>query len=170
LQWLAIGFAATGVVVMIFQVGRLPWVALTLAGTWGAYSLMRKQSPLGSLSGLTVETLLLAPVAVGFLWWQHHTGEGALGRVDLRTHLLVLSAGVITASPLLLFAYGARRIRMTTLGLLQYIAPTVQLVIGVWVYHEPFTRSRAPGFAFIWAALVLYSADNLLAGRRSAVR
>lgn len=90
--------------------------------------------------------------------------------MDTRTHLLILSAGVITALPLLLFAYGARRIRLATLGLLQYIAPSVQLMIGVWVYHEPFSRSRALGFVFIWAALALYTTDNLLTQRREAAR
>jgi len=165
-QWLAIGCAAAGVVVMIVQLGRPPWLALVLAGTWGAYSLMRKQSPLGAITGLTVETLLLAPLAIGFLLWQHHTGAGALGRVDGRTHALIFSAGLITATPLLLFAYGARRIRLATLGLLQYIAPTVQLIIGLWIYHEPFARSRAAGFVFIWAGLALYTADNLIAHRR----
>lgn len=167
-QWFAIGCAACGVALMIAQLGRLPWIALTLAGTWGAYSLLKKKSALGSLSGLTLETLLLAPAAIAFLLWQHHTGEGALGRVDGRTHLLVLSAGVITAVPLLLFAFGAQRIRLSTLGLLQYLAPSVQLALGLWVYHEPFPRTRALGFAFIWAALLLYSADNLLAQRRAA--
>lgn len=167
-QWIAIACAAAGVALMIAQLGRPPWIALALAVTWGAYGLLRKQSPLGSLTGLTVETLLLAPLAVGFLLWQHHTGEGALGRVDLRAHIFVLSAGVITAIPLLLFAYAARRIRLSTLGLLQYLAPTVQLMIGVWVYHEPFARSRALGFVFIWIGLGLYSADNLLAQRRPA--
>lgn len=166
-QWIAIGCAAFGVAVMIAQLGRPPWIALVLAATWGAYSLLRKQSPLGSLTGLTVETLLLAPFAIGFLLWQHHTGVGALGRVDLRAQLFVLSAGIITAIPLLLFAYSARRIRLSTLGLLQYLAPTVQLMIGVWVYHEPFARSRALGFVFIWAGLALYTADNLLAQRRA---
>ena len=161
-QWVAIAFAAIGVVVMIAQLGRPPWIALVLAGTWGAYSLMRKQSVLGSLSGLTVETLLLAPLAVAFLMWQEHTGAGALGRLDTRAQVLILSAGIITALPLLLFAFGARRIRLATLGLLQYIAPTVQLLIGVWVYHEPFSASRALGFVCIWAGLALYTTDNLL--------
>ena len=168
-QWIAIGLAATGVALMIVQLGRPPWIALVLAATWGAYSLMRKQSPLGSMTGLTLETLLLAPLAIGFLVWQRHTGEGALGRVDFRTHVLVLSSGVITAIPLLLFAFAARRIRLSTLGLLQYLAPSVQLVLGIWVYHEPFSRSRVFSFAFIWAALVLYTADNLLAQRRARV-
>lgn len=167
IQWLAIALAATGVAVMILQLGRPPWIALVLAATWGGYSLMRKQSPLGALSGLTVETLLLAPVALGFLAWQYHTGNGALGRVDLPTHVLVLSAGVITAIPLLLFGYAARRIRLSTLGLLQYLAPSVQLGLGIWVYHEPFSRARALSFSFIWAALALYTLDNILAQRRA---
>jgi chloramphenicol-sensitive protein RarD len=167
-QWVAIALAATGVVTMIVQLGRPPWIALVVAGTWGAYSLMRKRSPLPAVTGLTVETLLLAPFALGFLLWQHHTGAGALGRVSPTLHALILSSGVITAIPLLLFAYGARLVRLSTLGLLQYIAPSVQLMLGVWVYHEPFTRARAAGFAFIWAALALYTVDNLLAQRRAA--
>ena len=166
LQWAAIALATAGVAVMIFQLGRPPWIALVIAGTWGGYSLMRKQSRLGSLTGLTVETLLLAPFAVAFLLWQHHTGAGALGRVNFSQHVLVLSSGVITAVPLLLFAFGAQRIRLSTLGLLQYLAPSVQLALGVWVYHEAFSRERATSFAFIWAGLALYTADNLLAQRR----
>ncbi len=166
LQWLAISLAATGVAVMVFQLGHPPWIALTLACTWGAYSLMRKQSPLGSLTGLTAETLLLAPLALGFLLWQHHSDAGALGRVNFATHALLISSGVITAVPLLLFAFGARRIRLSTTGLLQYIAPTVQLTIGVLVYHEPFARDRAASFAFIWVGLALYTADNLWAQRK----
>ena len=167
LQWVAIGCAAAGVAVMVAQLGRPPWIALALAGTWGGYGLLRKQSPLGSLIGLTVETLLLAPFAVGFLLWQHHTGDGALGRVDAATQLLLASSGVITAVPLLLFAYGARRIRLSTMGLLQYLAPTVQLALGVWVYHESFSRDRLMGFALIWAGLALYTADNLCAQRKT---
>ena len=167
LQWVAIGCAAAGVAVMVAQLGRPPWIALALAGTWGGYGLLRKKSPLGSLIGLTVETLLLAPFAVGFLLWQHHTGAGALGRVDAATQLLLASSGVITAVPLLLFAYGARRIRLSTMGLLQYLAPTVQLALGVWVYHESFSRDRLTGFALIWAGLALYTADNLCAQRKT---
>jgi chloramphenicol-sensitive protein RarD len=167
-QWCAIGLAALGVVLMIVQLGRPPWIALVLAATWGSYSLMRKQSPLGSIAGLTVETLLLAPAAIGFLLWQHYHGAGALGRVDGWTQVLVISAGPITAVPLLLFGFAARRIRLSTLGLLQYIAPSVQLILGIWVYHEPFTRARAVSFCFIWAALALYATDNLLSQRRAS--
>ena len=112
-----------------------------------------------------LETLLLAPLAVGFLLWQQHTGAGALGHAPALTQALVLSAGVITALPLLLFAYGARRIRLSTLGLLQYLAPTVQFAIGLWIYHEPFSHERATGFAFIWLGLALYTTDNLWSQR-----
>ncbi len=167
-QWTAIALAVTGVAILVFQLGRPPWIALGLAASWGAYSFMRKQSPLAPLVGLTVETLLLAPLAVGFLLWQFHTGAGALGRVDFRLHVLVLSSGVITAVPLLLFAYGAQRIRLSTLGLLQYVAPTVQFAIALAVYHEPFTRDRLVSFGFIWAALALYTFDNVAAQRRAA--
>ena len=168
-QWIAIACAAFGVGWMIVQLGRPPWIALVLAGSWGAYSLMRKQSRLGSLAGLTVETLLLAPLSIGFLAWLHHTGEGAFGRVDSRLHALLIGVGVITAVPLLLFGFAARRIRLSTLGLLQYIAPSVQLALGVWFFHEPFPRARVLSFGFIWIALAIYTTDNVLAQRRAAV-
>lgn len=167
LQWIAIALAALGVALMFFQLGRPPWIALVLAGTWGGYSLMRKKSPLGSVAGLTVETVLIAPLAIAYLLWRQRTGQGALGHIPPVTQAILLSAGVITAVPLLLFGFAARRIRLSTLGLLQYLAPSVQLMLGIWVYHEPFSRSRALSFGFIWAALALYTADNLLAQRRS---
>lgn len=170
LQWVAIACAATGVTVMIVRVGHLPWIALTLAATFGTYGLLRKKSPLGPLAGLGLETLLLAPLALGFLLWRQSTGEGALGHVDARSHALLLFAGVATAVPLLLFAFGARRIRLSTLGLLQYIAPSVQFALGVWVFHEAFSPERAAAFAFIWTGLALYTADNLWAQRRAAPR
>ena len=166
LQWLSIGFAALGVGLMLLRVGHIPWVALTLAGTWASYGLLKKQSALGPIAGLTVETLLLFPLAVGLLVWWHHAGVGALGRVDARTHVFMLTAGVVTAVPLLLFAFGAQRIRLTTLGLLQYLAPTVQFLIGLFVYHETFDAARLQAFALIWCGLGLYSADSLWAQRR----
>jgi chloramphenicol-sensitive protein RarD len=169
LQWLAIGFAAAGVALMIFQLGRPPWIALTLAATWGGYGLMRKQSPLGALTGLTVETLLIVPLALAFLIWRQSTGLAAFGHVDVLSHVLLIGAGIVTAVPLTLFAFAARRIRLSTLGLLQYLAPTVQFVLGVVVYHEPFSRDRAFSFALIWAGLALYTVDNLWAQRKSPV-
>ena len=166
LQWFAIALAATGVTWMIVQLGRPPWIALALGGTWGSYSLLRKKSPLAAVTGLTLETLLLAPVALGFLIWSHRSGGGALGHADLHVQLLIVSSGVVTAIPLLLFAYGARRIRLSTLGLLQYLAPTVQLLLGIFIFHEPFSRTRMLSFGFIWAALAVYTIDSLIVQRR----
>ncbi|HEX2861201.1 MAG TPA: EamA family transporter RarD, partial [Lacunisphaera sp.] len=166
LQWLAIGFAAGGVTLLLVRVGHLPWIALVLAGSFASYGLLKKQSNLGPVAGLTVETLLLFPVAAGMLLWWHGTGKGALGHVDLRTQAFVLSAGVVTAIPLLLFAYGAQRIRLTTLGLLQYIGPTVQFVIGLYVYREPFDAGRLQAFGLIWLGLAVYTADTFWTQRR----
>jgi chloramphenicol-sensitive protein RarD len=165
-QWLAIVLAAIGVTILVFQLRRAPWIALALAGTWGGYSLMRKQTALDSITGLTVETLLLAPLAIGLLVWRKHTGEGALGHLPAGRTVLLLSAGVITAVPLIFFAYGAKRIRLSTLGLLQYITPSVQFALGVWVYHEAFPRERLLAFGFIWAGLVLYAWDSVRMAQR----
>jgi chloramphenicol-sensitive protein RarD len=166
LQWVAITAAAIGVLLLLVRLGHIPWIALVLAGSWGCYSLMRKRSPLGALDGLAAETLLYAPLAVAFLLWQYHTGAGALGRVDLRTHFFVLSTGAVTAVPLILFVYGAQRIRLTTVGLLQYVAPTVQFLLGLLVYREPFDAARLNAYGFIWAGLALYTADSFWAQRR----
>ncbi|MFM7099558.1 MAG: EamA family transporter RarD [Verrucomicrobiota bacterium] len=164
-QWMAVGLAAIGVGTMILEAGRIPWFALALAGSWSWYGVLRKRSTAGAIPGLASETLLLAPFALGYLLWRHHTGAGALGRVDLKIHLLILSSGLVTAVPLLLFAHGARHIRLSTLGVLQYLAPSVQLLLGVCVYHEPFSGSRLARFVLIWVALALYTGDNLLAQR-----
>ena len=170
LQWIAVGLAAIGVAVLMRQATRIPWIALMLAATWGCYSILRKRSKLGAVPGLAVETLLLSPLAVGYLAWRHQEGTGVMGRVDATTHLLVLSSGLVTAVPLLLFAHAAPRIRLSTLGLLQYIAPTAQLMLGVWVYQESFSMARLGSFGLIWCGLALYTLDNLSAHRRSAAR
>ena len=166
LQWSAIALAAVGVGLLLLRVGRVPWIALTLAGTWGGYGILKKKSALGPLVGLTVEALLLLPFAVAMLLWQAHTGAGALGRVGAWQQGLVLSAGLVTAIPLLLFADGAQRIRMTTLGLLQYLSPTVQFFLGLLLYHEAFDTGHLQAFALIWGGLALYSADSFWAQRR----
>jgi chloramphenicol-sensitive protein RarD len=139
---------------------------LTLAATFGIYGLMRKTAPLGALEGLALETLLLAPLAAGLLAWRTSHG-GALGG-DLPLLALLALAGPLTALPLLLFAAGARRIPMTTLGVLQYIGPTIQFALGVWLFHEPFAGPRLAGFVLIWLALVIYTAESWVWMRRRA--
>jgi chloramphenicol-sensitive protein RarD len=170
LQWASIVLAALGVGLLLVGVGHIPWIALSLAGTWASYGILKKHSPLGPLAGLTVETIVLLPFAAAFLLWRTYTGEGALGHVSPLLHVYILSVGVITAIPLLLFARGAKRIRLTTLGLLQYIAPTVQFLIGLLVYHEAFDAARLRCYALIWAGLVVYSADSFWTQRKVLLR
>jgi len=169
-QWAAISLAAAGVGTLLIRLGHMPWIAFTIASSWAGYGLLKKKSALGAIAGLTAETIILFPIAVALLLWWHHTGAGALGRVDAWHHALVLSVGVVTAIPLLLFAYGAQRIRLTTLGLLQYLAPSVQFLIGFFVYREPFDAAHLQAYAFIWCSLIIYSADGFWAQRRLFVR
>lgn len=166
-QWIALSLAALGVVWLTVQAGQLPWMALVLALSFGAYGLLRKIAPLGALEGLTLETLLLAPPALVALvvWWGR--GPASFPTPDLATNLWLLAAGPFTAVPLLLFAAGARRVSMTTLGLLQYIGPSIAFLLGIWVFREPFSSARLTGFLFIWAALVVYSADGWRVARRA---
>ena len=137
-------------------------MALSLAASFGVYGLLRKQAPLPSLEGLALETFLLAPLAALALAWFHWQGQGAFGQHGLAVDALLMGAGVVTAVPLLLFASGARRLKLATVGLIQYIGPTMQLLLGVWLYHEPFGAARAVGFGLIWTALALYSGHGLL--------
>ena len=164
-QWLALAVAAAGVLWLTLQAGRLPWIALLLAATFGIYGLLRKLAPLGALEGLTLETLLLSPFAAGLLaWWAWH-GQGALVQGHAPTMAWLLLAGPLTAIPLLLFAAGARRIPMATLGILQYISPSLQLLVGVWLYDEVLAPVRAIGFCLIWIALLVYSVDSWWSAR-----
>jgi len=161
MQWTAIGVAVAGVAWLTWQSGQLPWVALSLAVTFGLYGLLRKTAVLGALEGLALETLLLFPFAM--IWLAVLSFEHRTVFFDVSFHLqaLLTAAGPITAIPLLLFASGARRIPLSLLGMLQYIVPTLQLLIGVWMYHEPFGEARLTGFALIWSALAVYSLESL---------
>jgi chloramphenicol-sensitive protein RarD len=153
---IAIGLAAVGVAVMTVQVG-LPWVALALAGSFGAYGLIRKIIAVPALVGSTLETALMAPVGVIYLALLAHRGDGALGHVDLATHALLAGTGVVTALPLTWFTVAARRLPLSTVGMLQYLAPTGQLVTAVAIFGEPLATARLAGFAFIWGGLALYT-------------
>lgn len=167
MQWLPIGLAAIAVVYLTIQYGALPWIALTLAFSFGFYGLIKKVSSLGSLYGLTLETGVLFLPAAGFLLIVEAQGNGHLTHDGWTTGLLLAFAGVITALPLLLFASAARRIPLWALGLLQYIAPTCQFLLGVLVYNEPLSTARLVGFSTIWVALLFFSLEGLLVQRRS---
>jgi chloramphenicol-sensitive protein RarD len=160
-QWSAVALAAAGVAWLAWHSGGLPWVALVLAATFGAYGLLRKTASLGALEGLTMETLLMFPAACAYLGWQYMGGSDAFTGAPLSAQLLLAAAGPITAIPLLMFAAGARRIPLSLLGLLQYIAPTLQFLLGVVLYHEPFGGARLVGFVLIWSGLAVYSLEGL---------
>ena len=167
-QWLALSLAGAGVLWLTWQAGQLPWIALTLAASFGSYGLLRKIAVLGPLEGLTLETLLLIlPAALALAWWSQ-SGVSAFPAPELATNLWLLGVGPVTAVPLLLFAAGARLIPLTLLGLLQYLAPTIQFAIGVWLFREPFSVARGVGFGLIWLALLLYSLEGWLCRRPTA--
>jgi len=162
-QWAAIAVAALGVAWLTWQAGTVPWIALALAVSFGGYGLLRKTAALGALEGLSFETMVLFPVAAAYVVWLTMNGQNAfINTESTSTRLLLMAAGPITAIPLLLFASGARQIPLSVLGLLQYLSPTLQFLLGVWLFHEPFTPDRLVGFALIWAALALFAFEGLL--------
>ena len=164
LQWVAVSFGALGVIVLTIDYGRLPWIALALAFSWGSYGLVKKQLNLGALEGLAIETLLSLPFYGGYLIYIGLNGTGQLGS-SLGLSLLLIGAGVVTAIPLLLFNGSTTRLPFTIIGLLQYITPTIQFSIGVWVRHEDMPTARWVGFMIIWAALITLAVDLLKSGR-----
>lgn len=165
-QWAAIALAALGVCWLTWQSGTVPWIALFLAASFGGYGLLRKTAALGALEGLSFETMVLFPFAAGYIAWLTMNGANAFMNAPLdTTRLLLVAAGPITAIPLLLFASGARKIPLSILGLLQYLSPTIQFVLGVWLFHEAFSSDRLVGFVMIWAALALYAGEGLLRSR-----
>lgn len=167
-QWIAVACAAAGVSYLTWTAGHLPWISLTLAISFGLYGLVRKLVHVDALAGLASETLLLLPLGMGYLIWCELAGTGVAGHGSLATQLLLMLGGPLTALPLVLFAYGARRIPYSTVGLLQYIAPSLQLMLALFVYGEPFGSNRAAGFALIWTALAIYASDGLWRSRKQA--
>ena len=168
MQWAAIVIGALAVVVLTIDYGRPPWIALGLALSFAAYGLLKKQVGVnvGAVQSLTVETAVLFLPAVGWLVWLESQGMGQLGHSGLAHGLLLASAGVATAVPLLFFAAAARRVPLSVLGMLQYLAPVLQFLTGVLVYDEPMPASRLGGFALVWVALALLVTDSLRHGRR----
>jgi chloramphenicol-sensitive protein RarD len=168
-QWLPVGIASFGVVYLTFDYGRLPWIALTLALTFALYAVVKKAAPLGAFYGLTLETFILFPPALFYLIYLGINGRGAFGYTGIDQSLLLTFAGLITAVPLLMFGAAARSIPLTMVGLLQFIAPTCQFLLGVIVYQEAFTMVRLIGFTIIWIALIAFSMEGYLHSRRKLI-
>lgn len=168
LQWAAVAMAAIGVLWLTWQAGHPPWVSLLLGITFGGYGLLRKTAALGALEGLSLETAVLFPLALISLFFISAQGAHGFADASPLTQTLMVLSGPITAVPLLLFAAGARRVPLSTMGLLQYLTPTLQLLVGIWLYNEPFGGARLIGFAAIWVALGLYTVDSLWRSYRKA--
>jgi chloramphenicol-sensitive protein RarD len=169
LQWAVIGIAALGVAWLTLHAGNVPWIALGLAASFAGYGLLRKTAALGALEGLSFETMVLFPLAAVYVGWLTLHGDNAfINTPSDTTRWLLVAAGPITAIPLLLFASGARKIPLSILGLLQYLGPTIQFLLGVLLFKEAFTSERLVGFALIWSALILFAGEGLFQRGRSA--
>jgi chloramphenicol-sensitive protein RarD len=165
LQWLAVGIATLAVAYATLALGRLPWIALVLAFSFGFYGLAKKLAGVDAIASLTVETLLLSPFALGYLVWLASQGTLQFGANGPGHALLMVGAGPVTALPLLFFGFAAHRVPLSVLGPLQYVAPSLQLVIGVWWLGEPMSVQRWLAFVGVWIALVVFTADALRASR-----
>jgi chloramphenicol-sensitive protein RarD len=171
LQWAAIGVAALGVAWLTWQAGTVPWIALFLALSFGGYGLLRKTAALGPLEGLSFETIVLFPLAAGYVIWLTVHGQNVfINTASDSTRWLLIMAGPLTAIPLLLFATGARKIPLSILGLLQYLSPTLQFLLGVWLFKEAFSADRLVGFVLIWSALALFAGEGLLRRQPAAAK
>ena len=167
-QWIPVGLAAAGVIYLTVAYGRLPWIALSLAVSFGIYGLVKKLAPLGSLYGLTLETAIVFPIALLYLLVVDFAGTGAFLHEGVLINILLIGTGIVTSIPLLMFASAARQIPLTVVGILQYIAPTMQFLIGVFLYQEAFDQSRLIGFSLVWLALIIFWLENYLANRMPA--
>jgi len=161
-----VALAAVGVLWLTFNVGQFPWIAISLALSFGTYGLIRKQVVVESVAGLGVETLLIAPIMLAYLFWTLHAGSFAFGTLGPKVDVMLIASGAVTAIPLVLFAYGVRRVPLSAIGILQYVGPTLQLLTGVFVFHEPFSHTQLIGFGLIWAALVVYAVEGVWRNRR----
>lgn len=165
-QWLSIGVAVCGVLWLTWSFGQLPWIGLVLAASFGVYGALKKMAFLPSTEGLALETVCLFLPALAYLIYVSFNGEGAFGTAGPVTNWLLVATGLVTAIPLLLFAAAAQRIPLSLVGMMQYIAPTLQLLIGILVYGEAFPKERAIGFAFIWLALIIFTVEGVWYQRR----
>lgn len=165
-QMVAVGLAACAVIAMVIGAGKLPWVSLSLAIIWSLYGFIRKQTPIDAIEGLFMESLLLVPASVVYIVWLVLEGRSHFG-MDFQTGALIAASGILTSLPLCGFAFAARRLRLVTLGIFQYITPMLSFLVGVFLYHEPFDTARQVTFGLIWLALIVYTTDAIRQGRRA---
>lgn len=160
-QWIAVGFAGLGVLQLTWHAGTVPWIGLFIALSFTLYGLIRKTAPLGAVEGLCLESMLMAPFALAYIGWLTVTGREVFLTQPIELTVLVMLGGAVSATPLLLFSAAARRIPLSTLGLIQYLAPSMQLALAIFVYGEPFGAGKALGFIMIWTGLAVYTAEGL---------
>lgn len=164
-QWVPVGLAAVGVLIVSLAYGHFPWISISLALSFGLYGLVKKKAPLNSLYGLTLETGIVFIPALIFLLTVEAQGQGAFLHTDILSNVLMIGAGAVTAIPLMLFSSAAQRIPLSMVGILQYITPTAQFLLGVFVYNEPFTQIQLVGFSLVWLALILFTVEGFIARR-----
>mgnify|MGYP000932165047 CR=1 FL=1 len=160
-QYISIGFAAIGVIIMTVQYGSIPWVSLLLAASFALYGLFKKLLKVESLTGLVLETAAIMPLALGYILFKLFSGQSAIYSVSIPTLLMLVCSGIVTALPLLWFAMGATRVKLSTMGVLQCISPTISLFIGIFMYGEKFTDTHLLSFSFIWVGLIIYTFSNI---------
>jgi chloramphenicol-sensitive protein RarD len=167
MQWVALALAFAGVVRLTLAYGGIPWIAVALAASFGGYGLVKKKAPLPSLEGLTIETAVLVLPAAIYLLILDHAGSGAFLTAGVATDALLIAAGAVTVVPLLLFASAVQRVPLSVVGILQYISPTIQFLLGVFVVREPFTAAQLSGFVLVWLGLVVFGVDGVRVRRTS---
>ncbi|MDD3705987.1 MAG: EamA family transporter RarD, partial [Clostridiaceae bacterium] len=160
-QYVSIGFAAIGVIIMTVQYGSIPWVSLLLAASFAFYGLFKKLLKVESLTGLVLETAAITPLALGYILFKLFSGQSAIYSVSIPTLLMLVCSRIVTALPLLWFAMGAARVKLSTIGVLQYVSPTISLFIGIFMYGEKFTNTHLLSFSFIWVGLIIYTFSNI---------
>jgi chloramphenicol-sensitive protein RarD len=160
-QSIAIGFAIVGVLYLIWTTGALPWITVILALSFAGYGFIRKKYPLDGATSLTLETFLILPFAVGYLWYLHSQGQMSFLEVEWQYNIGLLFAGAMTTAPLLLYLSALPRISLSTMGILQYIVPTLQFAIAIYIFKEPFDAQRFIAFSFIWTGLIVYTSSEI---------
>jgi chloramphenicol-sensitive protein RarD len=169
IQWLAVAIATIGIIVQVVQLGELPWVSLVLAVSFGVYGLIRKQLGAPSMTGLFIETLYMVPLGVAIIGWHIYHDQLAFAHISIKLDILLAAAGLVTAIPLILFGAAANRVSLTTIGFLQYLAPSMTFLLAIFVYNEPISSAKLFSFGLIWFALAIFSGESYYRHKRTTI-